>query len=188
MKTLSWEWQDKSTWGPGPWQGEPDRRQWPDRTTGMPCLMLRKEGLGHWCGYVGVAPGHPLYGIPYNRCALRPTPCADDDCAHSPEALLDVHGGLTFAGACQEHPQGICHVADPGEEATIWWLGFDAVHAGDLAPGMEATLRLLGMDRTPRAATRWLPVDVYRTVDYMTAECARLAVQLDDRDFAERLR
>lgn len=28
-------------WGTGPWVGEPDKAQWEDETTGLPCLALR---------------------------------------------------------------------------------------------------------------------------------------------------
>jgi hypothetical protein len=182
MRTRETQWQDKFTWGPGPWQHEPDKQQWPDPVTGLPCLMLRKEEMGHWCGYVGLEPGHPLYGIPYNRCALSPTTCDPErSCDHSPEALLSVHGGLTFSGMCQEDPHGICHVAEPGEADTLWWLGFDCTHSGDLAPGMEATLRRIGFARNPLVASQLAYLgtqDVYRDVRYVMRECQRLARQL----------
>lgn len=203
MQCLDTTWLDKAAWGDGPWQDEPDKQQFPDQTTGLPCLLLRKEDMGHWCGYVGVAPGHPLYGVPYNRCARRAAPCLELYCAHSPDAVLDVHGGITFAGACQEDPHGICHVPDPGEDAHVWWFGFDACHAGDLAPGMAAQLAQLrgvlpGLGRAPGAVrdacvrlTTWLDVpprgERYRDVAYMTQHCWRLAQQLGDTALLARL-
>jgi len=190
MRTRDTTWQDKTTWGPGPWQTEPDKRQWQDRATGMPCLILRHERFGHWCGYVGVEPGHPLYGVPYDRCALRPTPCAQArDCDHTPAAILSVHGGVTFSGACQEHQHGICHEADPGDETQIWWLGFDCAHAGDLSPGMEATLRQIGFSHTSEQTARRIALgihDVYRPQPWVMRECQRLALQLGDRDGMRR--
>lgn len=42
-------WIDKTTWGEGPWQHEPDRVDWYDEGTGLPCLMIR-NAIGAWCG------------------------------------------------------------------------------------------------------------------------------------------
>lgn len=53
---------DKSGWGPGPWNDEPDKRQWQDEATGLPCLIVRGP-VGALCGYVGVPPDHPAYGL-----------------------------------------------------------------------------------------------------------------------------
>jgi hypothetical protein len=88
MKTIKYRTMDKSTWGPGPWQEEPDKVQWQDEASGLPCLIVRNS-FGNWCGYVGVAPGHPWHGKDYNGLHLTP-----DD--YGP----DVHGGLTFADNC----------------------------------------------------------------------------------------
>src|SRR5438105_1894678 len=106
---------DKSKWPDGPWKSEPDRVDF--EHAGFPCLMLRGQSHGAWCGYVAVPPGHPLHGKDYNDEALGET---------------DVHGGLTYASACSGH---ICHVPEAGEPADVWWFGFDCIHAGDLAPG-----------------------------------------------------
>lgn len=59
MKTREWfgTW-DKSDWGDGAWQSEPDKVQWRDEATGAPCLALRAEVTGAWCGYVGIPKGH----------------------------------------------------------------------------------------------------------------------------------
>ena len=105
---------DKTAWGAGPWQAEPDRKEWKDPATGLPCLAHRNEGDGNWCGYVAVAPGHPAHGKDYDDVAA------------------DVHGGLTYAGKCSGH---ICHVPAPGEPDNVYWLGFDCHHWNDLAPG-----------------------------------------------------
>jgi hypothetical protein len=154
---------EKSTWGDGPWQGEPDRVEWTH--AGLPCLAARGPDVsGHWCGYVAVPPGHPLHGTPYN------------------DADVDVHGGLTYAHRCQGE---ICHVPAPGEPDDVWWFGFDCAHAGDFSPGLDATLRQIGArDRGPAydhaaaiAANSWT-VDVYRTLAYVQAETNQLADQL----------
>lgn len=51
---------DRSTWGNGPWDGEPDKMYWVDEETQLPCLMVRANPeTGNWCGYVAVEPDHP---------------------------------------------------------------------------------------------------------------------------------
>lgn len=101
---------DKSSYGPGPWQEEPDYANWTDEATGLQCLIVRSEGSGALCGYVGVEKHHPAYGLSYDS------------------VTADVHGGLTYSGPCQGR---ICHV---GQTDDIWWLGFDCAHIGDLTP------------------------------------------------------
>lgn len=62
MKHLQYTTIDKSTWPRGPWDDEPDKVQWEDAATELPCLIVR-NGLGALCGYVGVPEGHPWHGI-----------------------------------------------------------------------------------------------------------------------------
>lgn len=129
IKTASFV--DKTTWGDGPWQEEPDRIEF--RVPELPalaCLMVRGP-MGSWCGYVGVPPGHPLHGKGYSDDAAEP---------------LMVHGGLTYAAPCMvESDRGpdalICHAPEPGESDEVWWLGFDCGHAFDISPWMTAMLR-----------------------------------------------
>jgi hypothetical protein len=124
---------DRTDWGPGPWDGEPDRVEW--RTRGF--VALAKRGPhGAWCGYLGVPEGHPWHGLAMHASALRRA----DDAAH---------GGLSFAAACEPHdgevePDMICHVPRPGEPDTVWWLGFDCHHCNDLGPGAAARDRAFG--------------------------------------------
>lgn len=109
---------DKTSWGTGPWQSEPDKRQWTDEATGLPCLIVRGPS-GALCGYVGVSSAHPLHG---------------KDCDY---VGADVHGGLTFASGCQhgdDASRGVCHIPDPGQPDDVWWFGFDCAHAWDLTP------------------------------------------------------
>ena len=66
MKRISYEGVvDKTSWGQGPWMSEPDKLQWQDEATGLPCLIVRGSS-GSWCGYVGVHPYHPAAGLSYN--------------------------------------------------------------------------------------------------------------------------
>jgi hypothetical protein len=140
---------DKSTWGDGPWQTEPDRVDWTH--AGLPCLALRNHH-GVWCGYAAVAPGHPFHGQSYD------------------DLDVNVHGGLTYANTCAGP---ICHVPKPGEPDDVWWFGFDCAHTWDFSPGMTARLSTYGIDPGPRD-----PEEVYRTLDYVQAEVIRLAEQL----------
>lgn len=166
---------DKSTWGPGPWQEEPDKVQWQDEPTGLACLAVRHPQYGHWCGYVGVPESHPAFGLGYEEVEhIAPTQPEDNWLG------FDVHGGLTFADLCQDDPDakehGICHIPAPGEPDRVWWLGFDASHAWDRSPGREALYRSLGIP-----AFRGLhSTDEYRTLEYVQAECTKLARQLHD--------
>lgn len=118
MKTLEYRTIDKSPWGAGPWDIEPDKMQWRDEATGLPCLIVRNHG-GAWCGYVGVADGHPLYRVGYSDVAKLPKETLRqmleargvldlyaDDLEKGDvrvESIIDVHGGLTFSDDCGEH-------------------------------------------------------------------------------------
>jgi hypothetical protein len=159
MKTIEYrDIVDRSGWDRGPWDGEPDKVQWQDRRTGMPCLAVRNK-MGNWCGYVGVTQDHPFFGLGY-----------DDE-----KVDVQVHGGLTFSDSCSENDKehGICHRPDPGEPDHVWWLGFDCGHAFDLSPRLVAT--------TLKKCGTWLghfPADVYRDLRYVKRECGRLAKQL----------
>jgi hypothetical protein len=144
---------DKTAWGEGPWQHEPDRAEWRDEATGLPCLALRHEHYGHWCGYVAIPADHP-----WND--------ADD--------LYDVetHGEITYGPArCQPEREErlpwlrVCHTPQPGESDDVRWVGFDCGHQGYHDPDYEP-----GSDWNPRGAT-------YRDLTYVEAQCALLAKQ-----------
>lgn len=181
MQTREWRWIDHAEWGDGPWQNECDKRQWEDPATGLPCLIVRHERSGHWCAYVGVGVEHPLYGRAYSECTLFQKPCADTFCDHRLEFLLDVHGGITFSGPCQEQEHGICHLPDAGEEDNLWWFGCDFAHSGDLSPGLAARLRQRGGSLAEELAACGYS-EMYRTQAYAHQECQRLAEQLYDSE------
>lgn len=144
---------DRTGWDPGPWDGEPDRVDF--RHAGFACLLLRNHH-GAWCGYVGVPPGHPDHGQPYD--------------------LLDVdcHGGLTYSDKCDD--QHICHVSAPGEPEPLWWFGFDCGHFRDLMPGMVFTLRRIGITHDVHDME-----ETYRDLAYARAEVEQLAEQFKRR-------
>lgn len=174
METLEYRTIDKSAWGDGPWQSEPDKRQWRDDATGLPCLIVRNPSGGNLCGYVGVPASHPFHGIGYgDRAPTLPCGeyCSDDHhYSCSPSAVTEVHGGLTFSDGCRhggDPSKGICHVPGSGEPDDIWWFGFDCAHCDDLSPGY--------LSRYPSHRD---PTDIYRDAAYVATECASLARQL----------
>lgn len=159
MKTIEYCTIDKSEWGDGPWQDEPDKRQWLDETTGLPCLIVRHKRGGHLCGYVGVPKDHPYHGKHYDADGID----------------VDVHGGLTFASACSHGDEAstVCHRVEDGEDDNVWWLGFDTAHLGDLSPGYATFQR--GLDDGSS----------YRDFTYVQRECERLAKQLIGKSTVE---
>lgn len=142
---------NRTDWPAGPWDAEDDREEW-TTAAGLPGLMVR-SGMGNWCGYAAVNPGHPLHGRDWDE--------VDHAC---------VHGGLTYAGACEGR---ICHTPEPGQEDNVWWFGFDCAHMGigDLVPAMPRTLDPTAYGLDPL---------VYRDTAYVRAEVESLARQLVD--------
>ena len=163
----------KAKWAPGPWHDEPDELRWKDEATGLPCIILRGPG-GSLCGYVGVSKRHHFYKRSYDDKAEVPFLLAINllnisgyDCdvyrqvavdgTLSIESLISVHGGLTYGGGTlTDKPRG------------YWWLGFDCGHAGDLMPYLNA-LR--------DGAHLQISDEIYRDIDYVKNECAKLAWQ-----------
>lgn len=170
METKEYRTVDKSTWLRGEWDDEPDKKQFTDEETGLPCLIVRGPH-GGLCGYVGVAEGHKFHGVDYGQC---PQKCKSGHvyCEHSPGAVLDVHGGITFAAFCadtDDESKHICHVPGPGEPDHVWWLGFDCAHSGDYSPGYAKEY--------PRVFSNgW--GETYRDMMYVTHQVKKLAAQL----------
>lgn len=164
MKTMEWRTIDKSDWPRGQWDDEPDKMQWQDEATGLPCLIVRGPA-GALCGYVGVGPTHPWFGIGYSEC---PSVCEDVYCDHSPGAAVRCHGGLTFSDKCDEEAsegRGICHIAEPGDFEPAWWFGFDCGHSCDLIP-------------SHREWGAWFPSATYKGVAYVRGQVTELARQI----------
>jgi hypothetical protein len=158
---------DKSGWGAGPWQDEPDKVQFRDAATGLDCLIVRGPG-GALCGYVGVSETHPWFRKGYSECLDN---CGESWCEHSPGSRIGVHGGLTFADSCREGDDesvGVCHVPELGQPDHVWWFGFDCAHGGDMAPKYAGEWRRRGFDDG----------ELYRDIAYVRSEIAKLAKQL----------
>lgn len=149
----------------GPWADEPDSDRF--EHAGLQCIVHRQD-LGHLCGYVQVPDGHPLHGKgyydpvpeslrplldevmrgPVGKRSLVSILCANLENGGRIDLLLDVHGGLTFSG--------------PLRDEVGHWFGFDCAHAGDLSPGLNSLI----------------DDGEYRDIEYVRAECRRLAEQL----------
>jgi hypothetical protein len=164
---------DRAGWTAGPWDAEPDKIQWDDPATGLPCLIVRNR-LGALCGYAGVLPGHPLHGLDEDRC---PVACGEQYCDHRPHARLAAHGGINFASACQQGAEEsvVCHVPAPGQPADAWWFGFDTAHACDRVPGMSYLAGSISEQ-----------TDVYRDLVYVQVQVTALAAQLAAIGAADR--
>lgn len=157
MKNLEWTTIDKSSWKSGPWQSEPDKKQWTDLETGYPCLIVRNTRHGNLCGYVGVTKPHPLYGADSGSESMK---------------RLSVHGGVNFTNKCQpseSESKGVCHVVNHDEDDDVWWVGFDCAHWSDLVPRMPMPY-LLELDLFDNCT--------YKNVQYVETECCDLAKQL----------
>lgn len=136
----------------GPWMHEPDRLEF--KHEGLDCLMVRHPSSLHWCGYVGVPKGHPLFGKHYNEVHEK--------------HRVDVHGGLTYSEGCGG---AVCH--NSPEDA--WWFGFDCAHSGDVSPGMRLTYETIPeMAKFKNCHSE----DRYRDMDYVRHEVESLAEQI----------
>lgn len=118
------------------WRDEPSQVVF--EAEGLLCVAHREEKLGHWCGYVGVEKSK----VPQDTAELL------------------VHGGITWES--KKLPSTIDYTSGD----SLYWLGFDCAHAGDLKPRDTATY------------TRW---NKYRGVGYVIRECVRLARQLQGK-------
>ena len=146
MKT--WVTKDKTDWPRGEWDDEPDKAHWIDDKTGLDCLIVRGP-QGALCGYVGIPKNNKHFDKNYGGIDV------------------DVHGGLTFSDKCHEtedETTGVCHSKECSANDTVWWLGFDCAHLGDMSPAYER------------------PYDygsTYRDFNYVKREVSHLANQLN---------
>lgn len=154
---------------------------------GMRAVVIMGS-MGFRCGYVGVQPGHPLYGIGYSQETDALFPLPEDEklgkrsivaawCAASsgripqtPEMAFDVHGGLTYSGGEPNYPV----------KSDLWWFGFDCGHAGDASsPEYMQAMR----EKYPESVGLWRQHggEVHRSLEYAADECESLAQQIIDK-------
>lgn len=144
---------------------------------GYPTYAMRNN-MKAWCGYVGVPPSHKLFGRDYSDRVVwaRDTvhvqhqspiillceALRDEDNTVSVGALVDVHGGITWA---RNHL--------PSYDADgWWWFGFDCAHFCDLTP-FDAHRRYTYKENCE-----------YRNLTYVRYHIHRLACQLAEIDEA----
>lgn len=152
--------EDKSTWGEGPWQQEPDILEWKEH--GFHC-MIKRAPTGALCGYVAVEKGHPIFGLNYYKSDFYIEDVLSGEAVS--EALLqkqineiNVHGGLTYAGKWEE-------------ESDLYWFGFDCSHAWDFIPKYDEISEL-------EKDTEWGAKKEYCNIAYVKASCNSLAEQI----------
>jgi len=104
---------DKSEWGDGPWQSEPDSEFWIDMASGFPGFARRSEAFGCWCGYLGLPPKHPWFSLAVEHIPLL----APNEISASGYAPIER-----------------------GTKPVYRWLGFHCGHAGDYTPAIWPTL------------------------------------------------
>lgn len=116
------EWSSEASrtgWQRGAWDGEPDRAQWKDRSTGIVCMAIRDPLLGYWKGAVGINSGHPWFG----KGTL------DDGRILG----MAAHGGqVALVTKADERMKPDC---DEGEPTDLWWFTFECSAALDGLPG-----------------------------------------------------
>lgn len=143
---------DKSEWGSGPWQDEPDLIVWhsmiePERYL---CQIMRNS-CGSLCGYVTIPTGHPAHGL-------------DLGAAHG----LSAHRGVDFNG--------------PAVESGGWTFGFHTGYAFDIQPLMDHRLRRQGLrpvrEEPGCDLSEFGMGEEYRTVAYVRSEVEALSAQL----------
>lgn len=149
----------RETWGPGPWQDEPDYVRWTS-AAGYPAAIRRSPVVGAFCGYVGVPEGHPYHGKDWRALELA----------------VEPHGGLTYGGALDNLVE------------RAWWLGFDCGHAGDQSPALEALLHSIRSPKYwAHYAAHGMPLPLepfrglggtYRPLGYVRQEVEMLAREL----------
>lgn len=144
---------DKTQWGPGPWQDEPDLVEWWVR--GIPCLIVRSDVAGALCGYVAVRRGHPYYFRDYDSVPL------------------ECHGGLTFSGdGVYMHTPGWWWL---GFDCAHWGDAIPGI-AGRMRHA-EEFFRVEGAEHAEAFARLMRPerAESYRDLEYVTAQVEAMA-------------
>jgi hypothetical protein len=104
------------------WKHEPfDWGEWIDSTTGLTCV-IKRNGVGAWCGYAVIPEGHPISTADESEDYLG------GDLVGGNPVWLQVHGGVTY--------HGTIGIPSSGERRMA--AGFDCAHYGDRAPAAVA--------------------------------------------------
>lgn len=170
-------------WPDGPWKREESAVAWVDSRTGLNCAMIRNH-FGTWCGYVSVAPGHPLHGKHYHDSVQIPMTYMDTLSTREIDVERDI-GFINLLLAASDPDEGCDrgHIAltlllpahhglsyTDADADGAWWFGFDCGHAGDLMPYLSFDFMRFDFMKD------W----VYRDRDYVYGIATRLAWTIEE--------
>lgn len=144
----SWIFIDKSRWLRGPWDNEPDKVQWVDEATGLPCV-IRRSPLGSLAGYVGVMDperNHPARSGKFCVPVTFGDYFWDPRLYEEPPFSHSVDYGYHFVGG----------------DKNLFYIGFHAGHDGDFCPAPP----IRGNPRN------------YRDIGYVRDRCSELAGEI----------
>ena len=118
-------------------------------------VILKNQHFGTYNGYIGVNKDSCLYGIDYM------------DLDH----MVDVHGGLTYAGRAL--------LVEKEDEDDYWYFGFDTSHVGDYIPKLDKEIKhflerisnILGIEIEEQE-------NEYRDLEYVIKETSKLALDI----------
>lgn len=151
-----------------PWENEPDELRFTDEATGLECYICRHSEIGHLNGYVIIPKDNVLYGA---------------NLFDNPD--IKVHGGVTFSGIMpindfilEWHANTITmQEVIYGPNINEYCIGFDCAHYNDLIPDdpYNKTFHPNIIDNINAHFPR-----TYKDIEYVKAECLKLAKQLHD--------
>jgi hypothetical protein len=150
---------DKTLWGAGPWQMEPDQLEFEYK--GFKC-ELKRNHVGCWCGYVGIPKDNPILA---DIDDINDEDYMNMDYDNIP---LDVHGGLTYGKLVED----------------LYWVGFDCAHLGDYWPkSLEDRAR---MNEVLKSETISNPAIVQALKNFLEGSSLRIddTSSYKDMDFA----
>ncbi len=186
----------RELWGEGNWNDEPDEAFW--LRDGFPC-WIRRNPMGHLCGYAGVPQNHPYYmltsgtvpllsrhgltfadfgqGIGFNVQLTHDEP--RDDPEHPfkqvmPMFMPDYAGHWFFGFHCSEHWQ-----YSPAMHSKDGYFGtvVQEVHAELLAQGINRGIPSM-LGKPYRIASQCEEVDTIRDTVYMDFVFVRDSVEI----------
>jgi hypothetical protein len=128
---------DKTFWGKGPWQYEPDYLAYV--CDGYDCLIMR-TAVGCLTGYIAIPADHPWYDLEPDEVPVR------------------VHGGLEWKQVGNDHWRRT-------SREDVVWFGFSCSHIGDYFPvdGMIYEKEAIPVDDSSPFFTK----RSYKTIEYV---------------------
>lgn len=144
--------EDRSRWGRGAWDNEPDAARWLDEKSLFQCVISRCHS--YWCGYVIIPSSHFLYNINLY----------DIDTTH-----FKVHGGVSYSGK-GNFSTWKRFLSEASRAPNDWVIGFDCGHCDDMTPE----------DGYSQWKIKNYEDYLYRDIEYVKKEVTKLASYLND--------